>query len=251
MLKIIDVQKYFTDGTGHSFQALKNINLEFPKGSFTVLVGGNGSGKSTLLNLIAGNISCDHGKVLLDNQPIHNLSDYQRARFLSRMFQDPSAGTAGDLTILENFRLAALRRKRKGLNVGINSSFKREVQQQLSKLGLGLEDKVDNLISQLSGGQRQAITLLMATFDPPQLFLLDEPTAALDPKAAELLIKLADQTIRAHPLTAIMVTHNMREAMQYGDRLIQLHQGEIRRDLSPSQKSRLDPLEVMQWFHEE
>ncbi|TVR76416.1 MAG: ATP-binding cassette domain-containing protein [Chitinophagaceae bacterium] len=250
MLELKNVYKTFDDGSGMTFNALEDINLHFKKGTFTTIIGGNGSGKSTLLNVIAGNLSCEKGEILLKNKKINHLSDYKRAAFISRIFQDPLSGTAPGLTIIENMRLAALRNKSKGLKLGINSSFKSIIKEKISQLGLGLENNLNQPVSNLSGGQRQALTLVMATIELPEVILLDEPTAALDPKAAGLIMKIAAEIIQKEQLTAILVTHNMQEAIQYGDRLLHIHHGKIKRDLDAQEKSTLKPLELISWFQE-
>ena len=249
MLEIKNVSKVFDHGSENKLHALDQVNLTFNEGSFNVIVGGNGSGKSTLLNLIGGNLGCDEGAILLRGKPVHKKKDFQRASFIGRIFQDPAAGTAPDLSLLENFRLAALRSKKKSLKVGIGNKFRRLVKRQLEVLGLGLENQLDKPAGQLSGGQRQAMTLIMATVDPPDILLMDEPTAALDPKSAKLVMALADTIIRENKLLALLVTHQMKEAIDYGDRLIQFHKGRVVRDLNEREKSAYKPLEIMEWFY--
>jgi len=249
MLEIKNVSKVFDQGSGNKLHALDQVNLTFSEGSFNVIVGGNGSGKSTLLNLIGGSLGCDEGTILWRGRPVHKKKDFQRASFIGRIFQDPSAGTAPDLSLLENFRLAALRSKKKSLKVAIGKKFRRLVKRQLEVLGLGLENQLDKPAGQLSGGQRQAMTLIMATVDPPDILLMDEPTAALDPKSAKLVMALADSIIRENKLLALLVTHQMKEAVDYGDRLIQFHKGRVVRDLNEREKSAYKPLEIMEWFY--
>jgi putative tryptophan/tyrosine transport system ATP-binding protein len=249
MVEIKNVSKVFDQGSGNKLHALDQVNLTFSEGSFNVIVGGNGSGKSTLLNLIGGSLGCDEGTILWRGRPVHKKKDFQRASFIGRIFQDPSAGTAPDLSLLENFRLAALRSKKKSLKVAIGKKFRRLVKRQLEVLGLGLENQLDKPAGQLSGGQRQAMTLIMATVDPPDILLMDEPTAALDPKSAKLVMALADSIIRENKLLALLVTHQMKEAVDYGDRLIQFHKGRVVRDLNEREKSAYKPLEIMEWFY--
>ncbi len=249
MLEIKNVSKVFDHGSENKLHALDQVNLTFSEGSFNVIVGGNGSGKSTLLNLIGGNLGCDEGAILWRGKPVHKKKDFQRASFIGRIFQDPAAGTAPDLSLLENFRLAALRSKKKSLKVAIGKKFRRLVKRQLEVLGLGLENQLDKPAGQLSGGQRQAMTLIMATLDPPDILLMDEPTAALDPKSAKLVMALADTIIRENKLLALLVTHQMKEAVDYGDRLIQFHKGRVVRDLNEREKSAYKPLEIMEWFY--
>ena len=250
MLKTVGLTKVFAAAGGEKFTALEDINLEFLPGSYNVIVGGNGSGKSTFLNLLAGSLKCETGKILLNDREIQKLPDFKRAEFISRIFQDPSAGTAPELTIAENFRLAAIRNKTKGLKTGINAGFKDRVRASLKSLDLGLEENPDKPVEQLSGGQRQAITLLMATLVKPDILLMDEPTAALDPKSARLVMELADEIIRENNITAFLVTHQMHEAVRFGDRLIQLHKGKVIRDMGVEEKSKQEPFEMMKWFQQ-
>jgi len=250
MLSIESLYKTFSMGGNEKITALNNVNLVLDKGSFTTIIGGNGSGKSTLLNCIAGNIQSDSGTIKLNGKDITKQPVYQRAGSISRLFQDPNAGTAPDLSIVENFRLAAIRSSGKKLKLGITRPFRQQTAEILEPLGLGLEDKLDQSVGQLSGGQRQAMALLMALFDPPLLLLLDEPTAALDPKAAKFIMELADQKISELGLTCLWVTHNMQDAIQFGTRLIQMHQGVIRRDILTDQKQTLNALDLMGWFLE-
>ncbi len=251
MLEINGISKKFYSGAGEKTTALRDVNLHLEKGSYTVIVGGNGSGKSTLLNLIAGNLDCDEGEILLDGRTIHKLPDYRRAKWVSRIFQDPAAGTAPDLTLAENFRLAAVRKNRKGLKLGINQSFRREVAARLEQLELGLEKKLDNPVSQLSGGQRQAATLLMATFVKPDILLMDEPSAALDPKSARIVMQLAADIISEQDLTAFLVTHQMTEAVKYGERLLQFRDGRVIKDLDARAKGKLEPGDLLKWFQQD
>ncbi len=250
MLSIRNLSKSFGQESGERIIALDNVSLEFPRGSFTTIIGGNGSGKSTLLNCIGGNESGDTGNIFLNGRRIDQLPDYHRASFMSRLFQNPSAGTAPDMSIAENFRIASLRRQTRGLRMGIDKAFRLKVSNHLEKLGLDLEKNLEQPVGQLSGGQRQALSLIMAIFDPPQILLLDEPTAALDPKSSNLVLQMANELIKEHELTCLFVTHNMQDALSYGDRLIQLHRGKIRRDLSLKEASVLSPLDLMTWFLE-
>jgi putative tryptophan/tyrosine transport system ATP-binding protein len=251
MLEIRGVSKYFSGGGSEKVTALSDINLTFQENSYNVVVGGNGSGKSTLLNLIAGTLSCDQGSILLNYRPIHKKADYKRAMWVSRIFQEPSAGTAPDLSLVENFRLAALRKKRKGLRVGIDRAFRVEVAERLKKLDLGLEKKLDSSVSQLSGGQRQAATLLMATYEAPDVLLMDEPSAALDPKSAQIVMQLADDIVKELKPIAILVTHQMAEAVKYGDRLLQFRYGRVVKDLDSMEKSELKATDLLNWFQED
>lgn len=248
MIELQGISKTFNKGSANENQLLSDFNLTIKENDFTVIVGSNGSGKSTVLNLLAGNHQPDSGKILLDGKDITPLKDFQRSKWIARIFQDPLAGTAPDLTILENFRLASLRTHRKGLNLGINQKFTDQIRAKVAGLGLGLESKLNQNMGSLSGGQRQALTLIMATSDETRLLLMDEPVAALDPKTAGIIMKLANDIIKESKLTAIMVTHAMRDVMEYGDRLIMLKNGKIDRDLSETTKKNLQLNELYDWF---
>ncbi len=248
MLQIIQLHKRFRQGENEWVTALNKVNLTITRGSFVTVIGGNGSGKSTLLNCIAGSLISDGGTIILNNNNITTLPVYRRASFIARLFQDPVAGTAPALTILENFRLAALRRKKHGLSIGIDRQFESDISKRLMPVGLNLENKLHQPVNQLSGGQRQVLALLMAMYDPPELLLLDEPTAALDPRVARHIMKLANEEIRKHGITCLWVTHNMQDALRYGDRLIHMHRGNIEHDVTGDEKNALKPLALMEWF---
>jgi putative ABC transport system ATP-binding protein len=248
MLEINELNLTFHPGTAQEVKALKHINLNIEKGSFTLLLGSNGSGKSTLLNILAGTLLPNSGKVLLNGKELQNEAAYLRSPYIARVFQNPTQGTAPDLTLLDNFRIASLRTQPKGLKIGINAAFRKKVADHVSILNLGLENRLDQLMGSFSGGQRQALSLLMATFDSLDLLLLDEPTAALDPRSAELVLNLANRIIKEKNLTAIMVTHELQHCIKVGDRIIQLDQGEVIRDISATQKSSLRLDDVFTWF---
>ncbi len=248
MLEINDVNLTFHAGTAQEVNALKHINLSIEKGSFTLLLGSNGSGKSTLLNILAGTLLPNSGKVMLNGMELQNEAAYRRSPYIARVFQNSTLGTAPDLSLLDNFRIASLRTQSKGLKVGINAAFRKKVAEQVSILNLGLENRLDQLMGSFSGGQRQALSLLMATFDTLDLLLLDEPTAALDPRSADLVLNLANRIIKEKNLTAIMVTHELQHCIKVGDRIIQLDQGEVIRDIAATQKSSLRLDEVFSWF---
>ncbi len=248
MLEINDVNLTFHAGTAQEVNALKHINLSIEKGSFTLLLGSNGSGKSTLLNILAGTLLPNSGKVMLNGMELQNEAAYRRSPYIARVFQNSTLGTAPDLSLLDNFRIASLRTQSKGLKVGINAAFRKKVAEQVSILNLGLENRLDQLMGSFSGGQRQALSLLMATFDTLDLLLLDEPTAALDPRSADLVLNLANRIIKEKNLTAIMVTHELQHCIKVGDRIIQLDQGEVIRDIAATQKSSLRLEEVFSWF---
>ncbi len=248
MIEIRNLDKCYNMGKGTEIQALKQINLTVTGGEFVVVVGSNGSGKSTLLNVIAGSVVPDSGLIFLDKTNVTGIKEHLRTKFVSRVFQNPLAGTASDLTILDNFRLAALRTQPKTLRIGVNEVFRRVVREKIAGLNMGLEDKVDQLMGTLSGGQRQALTLLMSVMDKGNILLLDEPTAALDPRSAKTVMQIADKLIAEYRLTGILITHNIREAYTYGSRIIQMKQGELIRDLDTSAKANLSNTEIYEWF---
>jgi len=248
MLHAESITKYFNKGTPSEVLALDSVSLKLEEKKFLVIIGSNGSGKSTLLNLIAGNYFPDEGSISFNGNDVTSKPDYGRSKWMARVFQDPLKGTAPDLTILDNFRLASLRTKRKGFRIGIDSKFRNEVREKISILNLGLENKLDTLVGKLSGGQRQALTLLMASMDHPQILLLDEPTAALDPRSSEVVIQLADKLIREQQLTAVLVTHNLRYALGYGTRLIMMDKGKIIHDYGTAEKKSLALQQIQAWF---
>lgn len=248
MIELRHASKTFNRGDVTEVTALQPTNLQLESGSFTVLIGGNGSGKSTLLDLIAGATMCSEGEVLIRGRAVTRLPEHRRSRWIARVFQNPLAGTAADLTILENFRLASLRTQAKKLTVGINEAFARRVREQIAQLGLGLEDKLQQPMGTLSGGQRQALTLLMSVMDHTDILLLDEPTAALDPNSARIVLDTAQRLIATRQLTAILITHNLSEALRFGDRLVQLDRGAVVRDLDGAAKKALKLEEMQRWF---
>src|ERR1043165_2430659 len=248
MLQANHLTKYFNKGTPSEVLALDHVSLQLEEKEFLVIIGSNGSGKTTLLNLIAGNYFPDEGSISINEINVTSKPDFERSKWLARVFQDPLRGTASDLTILDNFRLASLRTKRKRFRIGINQQFRNLIREKISVLNLGLENKLDTLVGKLSGGQRQALTLLMAVIDKPKILLLDEPTAALDPRSSEIVIKLADQLIHEQQLTAILVTHNLRQALDYGSRLIMMDKGKIILDIPKEKKRNLQLKEMQDWF---
>ncbi len=248
MIELQHINKVFNKGKVNEVIALNDVSLTIEKKEFLVVVGSNGSGKTTLLNVIAGAEFGSSGKVLIDNTDVSRLPEYKRSRWIARVFQNPLSGTASGLSILDNFRLAAIRTKPKNLTIGVNESFKKKVKEQISTLGMGLENKLEQAIGTLSGGQRQALTLLMSVMDNAQILLLDEPTAALDPRSAALIMETADKLIKQYKLTAILITHNLKEAHQYGNRLIQMSEGKVLRDLKESQKQALQMQDMYEWF---
>lgn len=248
MIELQHINKVFNKGKVNEVIALNDVSLTIQQEDFLVVVGANGSGKTTLLNIIAGTEFGSTGKVLIDNVDVSRLPEYKRSRWIARVFQNPLSGTASGLSILDNFRLAAIRTKRKNLTIGVNEAFKKQVKERVATLGMGLENKLDQAIGTLSGGQRQALTLLMSVMDNAQILLLDEPTAALDPRSAALIMETADKLIKQYKLTAILITHNLKEAYQYGNRLIQMSEGKVLRDLHDSQKQALQLQDMYEWF---
>lgn len=248
MITVKNLSVSFATGNSEPTKALDNICLSVSAGEFVVLVGSNGSGKSTLLNALAGSIRINSGEIFFEDKKINHLKAYQRCRWIARVFQNPLSGTASDLTIIDNFRLASLRTHPKRLHRGITKTFINEVKEKISLLGLGLENKTDQQMGTLSGGQRQALTLIMAIMDDSKILLMDEPTAALDPKTAALLMQRANDIIAQFMLTTILVTHQIRDAHEYGNRIIQMKEGQIIRDLNRMEKIRLSRHDIYEWF---
>src|SRR5699024_9318491 len=239
MLEIRNISKTFNKGTINEKKALDGVNLNLNPGDFVTIIGGNGAGKSTTLNAIAGAWYVDSGQIIVDGTDITRLPEHKRAAYLGRVFQDPMTGTASTMSIEENMAIAARRGARRGLRWGISKKEREDYKRQLKELNLGLEDRLSSKVGLLSGGQRQAITLLMAAARKPKLLLLDEHTAALDPKTAAKVLEISDKIIAEHGLTAMMVTHNMKDAIAHGNRLIMMHEGKIIYDVSGEEKKRL------------
>lgn len=239
MLEISNLSKTFNKNTINEKIALDHINLTLKEGDFVTVIGGNGAGKSTLLNAICGAWNIDAGKILLDGINITNMADYKRAKFLGRVFQDPMMGTAGEMEIAENLAIANRRSKRRTLRWGMKKQEKANYQTLLAQLDLGLENRLTSKVGLLSGGQRQALTLLMATLQKPKLLLLDEHTAALDPKTAAKVLEITDRIVSEKNLTTIMITHNMKDAIAHGNRLIMMNEGKIIADISGAEKEKL------------
>jgi putative ABC transport system ATP-binding protein len=248
MIEIKEASKIFHADTSQQTVALNNVNLKINRGEFLVLVGNNGSGKSTLLNAIAGTTSITSGKIFFDDNDVTSLHDYERSKWVARIFQNPLTGTAPDLTVLDNFRMAAMRTKNKSLQTGLTKKFVESVKEKVFSLNLGLENKLHNKMGSLSGGQRQALTLLMAVMDNCKILLMDEPTAALDPRSAEAVMSIAQKLIEENNLTTILVTHNMKDAHLFGNRIIQMSEGKILRDFSLSEKNKLRVTDLFGWF---
>ena len=239
MLKLENVWKTFNPGTINEKVALQCLNLTMEEGEFVTVIGGNGAGKSTMLNAVAGVFGVDSGKILIDGVDVTNLPEYKRAKYIGRVFQDPMMGTAATMQIEENLALAARRGKSRTLRGGITRAEREEYVEQLKILGLGLENRMTAKVGLLSGGQRQALTLLMATLQRPKLLLLDEHTAALDPKTAAKVLDATQRIVEKDHLTTLMITHNMRDAIAYGNRLIMMYDGHVVVDVSGEEKKKL------------
>lgn len=250
MLELIDIHKTFNLGTINEKKALNGVDLHLEEGDFVTVIGGNGAGKSTVLNAIAGVWPIDNGSILIDGVNVTGLPEHKRASMLGRVFQDPMTGTTATMEIQENLALAARRGKRRGLSWGITKKERKDYHELLATLDLGLEERMTSKVGLLSGGQRQALTLLMATLKKPKLLLLDEHTAALDPKTAAKVLALSDQIIEEHHLTAMMVTHNMRDAIVHGNRLIMMNEGKVILDIKGEEKKRLTVEDLLKKFEE-
>jgi putative tryptophan/tyrosine transport system ATP-binding protein len=248
MMEITNVHKIFNPGKANQVNAVNGVSLQIKTGEFVVIVGVNGSGKTTLLDLVAGSVFPASGSITIDGDNVTKLPDYKRSKWIARVFQNPVSGTASDLSILDNFRLAAIRTRAKGLSVGIDDAFKSKVKEKIATLGMGLENKIEQQMGTLSGGQRQALTLLMSVMDTCKVLLLDEPTAALDPRSAEVVLRTADKLIKDYDLTAILVTHNLKDAFSYGNRIIQMGEGQIIKDLNATDKMTLKQNDLFDWF---
>lgn len=250
MLDVHAIHKTFNPGTPNEVRSLQGVNLNINEGSFVIIIGTNGSGKSTLLNAVAGTFLVDSGTITLGGQNVTRWPEHRRASMIGRVFQNPFSGTAPNLSIAENLALAARRGLRRGLGWALNAQLNQQIRHTVHALGMGLENRLDNIIGSLSGGQRQALTLLMATWLKPKLLLLDEHTAALDPKSADQVIQLSDQIIQRDKLTTLMVTHSMHQAVNLGDRLIMMHRGQILHDFQGSEKRRLRVDDLMGRFED-
>ena len=248
MLQIIDVCKTFNAGTINEKRALNGLNLHLKPGEFVTVIGGNGAGKSTMLNSVAGVYPVDEGKIFIDGVDVTHLPEYKRAKFIGRVFQDPMMGTAATMQIEENLALAARRGKPRTLRTGITKQEREAYREQLKILDLGLEDRLTAKVGLLSGGQRQALTLLMATLQKPKLLLLDEHTAALDPKTAAKVLEATQRIVEKDDLTTLMITHNMRDAIAYGNRLIMMYNGHIVVDVSGEEKKNLTVEQLLNLF---
>lgn len=248
MLKINEIYKTFNPGTINEKSALNGVNLTLEDGEFVTIIGGNGAGKSTTLNAVAGVWPVDSGHIYIGGDDVTKLSEYKRAKYLGRVFQDPMTGTATTMSIEENMAIAARRGERRSLTWGITKKERDTYREMLSTLNLGLEDRLSSKVGLLSGGQRQAITLLMAAIKKPKLLLLDEHTAALDPKTAAKVLEISDKIIADNHLTAMMVTHNMRDAIAHGNRLIMMHEGKVILNISGEEKQKLTVEDLLHQF---
>lgn len=248
MVTITNVRKTFNKGTINEKKALNGINLHLESGDFVTIIGGNGAGKSTMLNMIAGVYPIDSGKIVIDGINISREPEHRRAKYIGRVFQDPMRGTAANMEIQENLAMALRRGKIRGLGWGIRNNEKDYYRTALAQLDLGLQTRMTSKVGLLSGGQRQALTLLMATLQKPKLLLLDEHTAALDPKTARKVLELTEKIVNEQELTALMVTHNMKDAIQIGNRLIMMHEGRIIYDVSGEDKKKLQVEDLLEKF---
>lgn len=248
MLRIEDVYKTFNAGTINEKKALCGVNLTLEEGEFVTVIGGNGAGKSTTLNAVAGVWLVDSGRIYIGGDDVTRLSEYKRAKYLGRVFQDPMTGTATTMSIEENMAIAARRGKARRLTWGITKAERDIYREMLKTLNLGLEDRLTSKVGLLSGGQRQAITLLMASIQKPKLLLLDEHTAALDPKTAAKVLEISDKIIAENHLTAMMVTHNMRDAIAHGNRLIMMHEGKVILNIAGEEKKKLTVEDLLHQF---
>ena len=248
MLELKNLYKTFNAGTVNEKRAIDGLDLTLEDGDFVTIIGGNGAGKSTTLNLIAGVFPADQGNIILDGVDISRLPEHKRAKYLGRVFQDPMMGTAATMGIEENLALANRRGQRRTLRPGITAQEREKFRKQLAALGLGLEDRMTSKVGLLSGGQRQALTLLMATLKKPRLLLLDEHTAALDPKTADKVLQITEEIVARDKLTTLMVTHNMKHAIQYGNRLIMMDAGKVVVDIRGEEKKNLTVRDLLEKF---
>ena len=250
MLTVRNIRKTFNAGTVNEVRALRGVSLDIPDGAFLIILGGNGSGKSTLLNAVAGTFIVDDGEIQLAGNNVTRWPEHRRAKLIGRVFQNPFTGTAPNMSIAENFALAARRGQARGLGWALSKNLMDELRDRVRELRMGLEDRLDNAIGSLSGGQRQALTLLMATWLKPALLLLDEHTAALDPKSADQVIRVTEEVIKRHKLTTLMVTHSMQQAVNLGDRIVMMHRGSVAYRFEGSDKQRLRVEDLLARFEE-
>ena len=250
MLEIDSLTKTFNPGTPNEVRALRDVSLRLERGSFLLIIGTNGSGKSTLLNAVAGTFVPDTGRLTLANQNITHWPEHRRAKLIGRVFQNPFSGTAPSMSIAENLAMAARRGRPRGFGWALNRKLRESLRDRIRTLNMGLENRLDNAIGSLSGGQRQALTLLMASWLKPELLLLDEHTAALDPKSADQVIRLTHEIIQRDKLTTLMVTHSMQQAVHLGDRIVMMHRGQVLHDLQGPERARVRPEDLLKRFDE-
>lgn len=250
MIELNNLFITFNRGTAIENPVLKGLSLTVKKGEFVSVIGSNGAGKSTMLNAISGDYALDSGEILIDGQNVSHLSSWQRAGQVARVFQDPMAGTCESLTIEENMALAYQRGRKRGLGFALNRNLRELFKEKLSLLGLSLENRLTDQMGRLSGGQRQAVSLLMASLQPSSILLLDEHTAALDPKTTAFVMELTDKIVREQQLTTLMVTHSMRQALDFGDRTVMLHQGQVAFDVAGEQRKQMDVPDLLRLFEQ-
>jgi putative ABC transport system ATP-binding protein len=248
MLTLKKITKIFNQGTQDEKRALDDFSLEVADSDFVTIIGSNGAGKTTLLNVIAGTVEPDEGQLIVDERDVTRWPDYKMAKFISRVFQSPTMGTAGEMTIEENLCMAELRGKKRGLKWGVTGNRRSKYKEILKILDLGLEDRLKQSVGMLSGGQRQSLTLLMTTLALPRVLLLDEHTAALDPRTATKVMDLTDSMVRENRLTTLMVTHNMNQALKYGNRMVMLHQGKVQLDIQGEEKKKMSVTDIIAEF---
>ncbi len=247
MIELKNISVIYNEDSANEIHALKKVSLNVLPQEFVVVIGSNGSGKSTLLNAIAGTLFPKEGTISIDNIDVSKKKEFQRAAFISRIFQNPLMGTAPELSILENFRLASLRTKTKGFTIGTSKDFEEKVKEKISFLKMGLENYIYKPMGTLSGGQRQALTLVMGIMDECKIMLLDEPVAALDPRSANLVMEKANEIIAENKITALMVTHQLKDALKYGNRLLMMKEGEVKQDIK-TEKTNLTLNQISEWF---
>jgi putative ABC transport system ATP-binding protein len=248
MLRLEGITKVFNPGSQDEKRALNNVSLHLKPGDFATIIGSNGAGKSTLMNIISGVLPSDQGKIWIDGERVDGLPEYKRAAMIGRVFQDPMAGTSPNMSIEENLSMAYIRGKRRGLRRGVTRQQRQYFREMLASLGIGLENRLTAKVGLLSGGERQALSLLMATMNQPKILLLDEHTAALDPNRAQLVTQLTEKVVRENRLTTLMVTHNMEQAILLGNRLIMMDKGEIILDISGEEKQQLTVSKLLDHF---
>ena len=248
MIELKGVYVVFNKGTKIENHVLKGVDFKVMDGQFVTIIGGNGAGKSTLMNVLSGNIIPNKGKVFIDSLDVTKMSTENRSAMVSRVFQDPMIGTFADLTIEENMALAVKRGEKRGLSLSLNIDLRQRFREALSDIGIGLEDRLTDKVASLSGGQRQALSLIMATLLGSKILLLDEHTAALDPKIAKKIMQLTDRIVKRHKLTALMITHSMSQALEFGDRTIMMYHGKIVRDMYGAERKKLSSTDLVKYF---